>query len=35
MPDMHTQNDLRLAPVAPERALADEQPDQKATVEVR
>jgi hypothetical protein len=34
MPRVHPQHHLRLAPVPAERALADEQPDQEASVEV-
>lgn len=30
---VHAQDNLRLAPVAPERTLADEQPDDQATLE--
>ena len=33
--DVHPQHHLRLAPVPAERALADEQADEEASVEVR
>jgi hypothetical protein len=35
MPDVHAQHDLWLASISSERALADEQSDQKTAVEVR